>query len=58
MIAAIKKVPGLFGSLSKAAKKGYSSFATAWRKVPAPIRFLLGDMSVSTIYDLLKGFLL
>lgn len=31
IVAAIKRVPGLFSSLGKAIKKGYSAFNTAWR---------------------------
>lgn len=57
IVAALKKVPGLFNTVGKAVKKGYSAFRTVWyNNVPAWIRFLAGDLSAATIYDLIKSF--
>lgn len=56
IIAAFKKVPGLYTKAVNAVKAGYASFKRFWTNtVPGWIKTLAGGLSVSTIYDILKG---
>jgi hypothetical protein len=57
IVAAIKRVPGLFSTVGKGVKKGYSTFRTVWQtKVPGWVRVLAGDLSAAAISDTIKGF--
>lgn len=56
IIAGFKKVPGLYTKAVNAVKAGYSKFVSFWTNtVPGWIKTLAGGLSVSTIYDILKG---
>ena len=56
IIAAFKKVPGLYTKAVNAVKAGYASFKRFWTNtVPGWIKTLAGGLATSTIYDILKG---
>lgn len=58
IIAGFKKVPGLYTKAVAAVKAGYTKFKAFWTNtVPGWIKTLAGGLSVSTIYDILKGLM-